>query len=134
MSVLLKQFYGNHPLVVLWFFLNFSFSILGVQTGPGLVLHGLGFLFLIMLNLKTGWGVLKRIKPVIYFFPILIIFYVGFSLLFSNSSLEIIFKEVGFGFIRLVLIIGIMALYYENTVQQNLLSVFRSIWMRFNLT
>ncbi|MEE8335038.1 MAG: energy-coupling factor transporter transmembrane component T, partial [Candidatus Neomarinimicrobiota bacterium] len=42
--------------------------------------------------------------------------------------------EVGFGFIRLVLIIGIMALYFENTVRQNLLTVFRSIWMRFNLT
>ncbi|MEE8437809.1 MAG: energy-coupling factor transporter transmembrane component T [Candidatus Neomarinimicrobiota bacterium] len=134
MAILLKQIYGNHALVVLWFFLNFSFSILAVRTAPGLVLYALCFLFLILLNIQTGWAVLNRIKPVIYFFPILILFYAGFSLLFTNGGLDIIFREIGFGFTRLILIMGIMALYFENTARQDLLLVFRSIWIRFNLT
>jgi len=133
-SVFLKILYNQHTLVVLWFFLNFSFSIIGADHGIKLALHTFGFLFLFMLDIKKGPDVFKRIKTVFYFFPVLLIFYVGFSLLFAQTEIEVILWEAGLGFVRLLLILGIMALFFENIRNEDLLTVLRSIWIKFNLS
>lgn len=124
---------SRHPLVNLWIYLGFSISLLVSHTGTGWMIHGFLFSFLLFLQPNMGSALLRRLKPFIFFFPVMLVFYVGFSLWLTNNSLGMIVNEAGFGFLKLMLMVAAMALFFETTPIQNILIVIRSVWVKMNL-
>jgi len=122
----------KHPLVNLWFFLSYSFSLLLSTTYFGLGIFLLIFLVILWLNKKYFIQVLHHLKPNIYYFPIMIILYFIFSLLLTDNTLGIILNEAIFGCLKLFLMVGAMMFFFESTQNQDIVIIARSIWVRLN--
>jgi len=122
----------KHPLVNLWFFLSYSFSLLLSTTYFGLGIYFLIFLVIIWLNKKYFIQVLQGLKPIVYYFPIMIILYFIFSLFLTDNTLGIILNEVIFGCLKLFLMVGAMMFFFESTQSQDIVIIARSIWVRLN--
>ncbi len=122
-----------HPLVRFIFFLTFSFSVLFADT---LTLWAIYFGIFVV---TTGFdrtvilAVLSRIKPFIQFFPIMLVIYLAVSIFFTNATIYQAMVEVGFAFLRIVLMISIMSLYFESAGSPNFLLALRSIWFQTGL-
>jgi len=122
-----------HPLVRFIFFLTFSFSVLFADT---LTLWAIYFGIFVV---TTGFdrtvilAVLSRIKPFIQFFPIMLVIYLAVSIFFTNATIYQAMVEVGFAFLRIVLMISIMGIYFESVGSPNFLLAFRSIWFQTGL-
>ena len=104
----------KHPLVNLWFFLSYSFSLLFSTNYFGLGIHFLIFLVIIWLNKKYFIQVLQGLKPIVYYFPIMIILYFIFSLFLTDNTLGIILNEAIFGCLKLFLMVGTMMFFFES--------------------
>ena len=76
--------------------------------------------------------VLHRLKPIIYYFPIMIILYFIFSLFLTDNTLGIILNEAIFGCLKLFFMVGAMMLFFESTQSQDIVIIARSIWVRLN--
>ena len=76
--------------------------------------------------------VLHRLKPIIYYFPIMIILYFIFSLFLTDNTLGIILNEAIFGCLKLFLMVGAMMFFFESTQSQDIVIIARSIWVRLN--
>ena len=76
--------------------------------------------------------VLPRLKPIIYYFPIMIILYFIFSLFLTDNTLGIILNEAIFGCLKLFFMVGAMMLFFESTQSQDIVIIARSIWVRLN--
>ena len=122
----------KHPLVNLWFFLSYSFSLILSTTYFGLGIYLLIFLVILWLNKKYFMQVLHRLKPIIYYFPIMIILYFIFSLFLTDNTLGIILNEAFFGCLKLFFMMGAMMLFFESTQSQDIVIFARSIWVRLN--
>ncbi len=122
----------KHPLVNLWFFLSYSFSLLFSTTYFGLGIYLLIFLVILWLNKKYFMQVLHRLKPIIYYFPIMIILYFIFSLFLTDNTLGIILNEAIFGCLKLFFMVGAMMLFFESTQSQDIVIIARSVWVRLN--
>ena len=122
----------KHPLVNLWFFLSYSFSLLFSTNYFGLGIHFLIFLVIIWLNKKYFIQVLQGLKPIVYYFPIMIILYFIFSLFLTDNTLGIILNEAIFGCLKLFLMVGTMMFFFESTQSQDIVIIARSIWVRLN--
>ena len=122
----------KHPLVNLWFFLSYSFSLLFSTNYFGLGIHFLIFLVIIWLNKKYFIQVLQGLKPIVYYFPIMIILYFIFSLFLTDNTLGIILNEVIFGCLKLFLMVGAMMFFFESIQNQDIVIIARSIWVRLN--
>ena len=122
----------KHPLVNLWFFLGYSFSLLLSTTYFGLGIYFLIFLVIIWLNKKYFIQVLQGLKPIVYYFPIMIILYFIFSLFLTDNTLGIILNEAIFGCLKLFLMVGAMMFFFESTQSQDIVIIARSIWVRLN--
>ena len=122
-----------HPLVRFIFFLTFSFSVLFADT---LTLWAIYFGIFVV---TTGFdrtvilAVLSRIKPFIQFFPIMLVIYLAVSIFFTDATIYQAMVEVGFAFLRIVLMISIMGIYFESVGSPNFLLAFRSIWFQTGL-
>jgi len=122
-----------HPLVRFIFFLTFSFSVLFADT---LTLWAIYFGIFVV---TTGFdrtvilAVLSRIKPFIQFFPIMLVIYLAVSIFFTNATIYQAMVEVGFAFLRIVLMISIMGIYFESVGSPNFLLALRSIWFQTGL-
>ena len=122
-----------HPLVRFIFFLTFSFSVLFADT---LTLWAIYFGIFVV---TTGFdrtvilAVFSRIKPFIQFFPIMLVIYLAMSIFFTDATIYQAMVEVGFAFLRIVLMISIMSLYFESVGSPNFLLAFRSIWFQTGL-
>ena len=122
-----------HPLVRFIFFLTFSFSVLFADT---LTLWAIYFGIFVV---TTGFdrtvilAVLSRIKPFIQFFPIMLVIYLAVSIFFTDATIYQAMVEVGFAFLRIVLMISIMSLYFESVGSPNFLLALRSIWFQTGL-
>ena len=122
-----------HPLIRFIFFLAFSFSVLLADT---LTLWAIYFGIFVV---TTGFdqtvilAVLYRIKPFILYFPFMLFLYLAESVLFTDATIYQAMFEVGFAFLRIVLMISIMSLYFESVDSQNFLLVLRSIWFQTGL-
>ncbi len=122
-----------HPLVRFIFFLTFSFSVLFADT---LTLWAIYFGIFVV---TTGFdrtvilAVLSRIKPFIQFFPIMLVIYLAVSIYFTDATIYQVIVEVGFAFLRIVLMISIMGIYFESVGSPNFLLAFRSIWFQTGL-
>ena len=122
----------KHPLVNLWFFLGYSFSLLLSTTYFGLGIYFLIFLVIIWLNKKYLVQVLQGLKPIVYYFPIMIILYFIFSLFLTDNTLGIILNEAIFGCLKLFLMVGTMMFFFESTQSQDIVIIARSIWVTLN--
>jgi len=122
-----------HPLVRFIFFLTFSFSVLFADT---LTLWAIYFGIFVV---TTGFDrtvilpVFSRIKPFIQFFPIMLVIYLAMSIFFTDATIYQAMVEVGFAFLRIVLMISIMSLYFESVGSPNFLLALRSIWFQTGL-
>ena len=122
-----------HPLVRFIFFLTFSFSVLFADT---LTLWAIYFGIFVV---TTGFdrtvilAVFSRIKPFIQFFPIMLVIYLAVSIFFTDATIYQAMVEVGFAFLRIVLMISIMSLYFESAGSPNFLLALRSIWFQTGL-
>ena len=122
----------KHPLVNLWFFLGYSFSLLFSTTYFGLGIYFLIFLVIIWLNKKYFIQVLQGLKPIVYYLPIMIILYFIFSLFLTDNTLGIILNEAIFGCLKLFLMVGAMMFFFESIQNQDIVIIARSIWVRLN--
>ena len=122
-----------HPLVRFIFFLTFSFSVLFADT---LTLWAIYFGIFVV---TTGFdrtvilAVFSRIKPFIQFFPIMLVIYLAMSIFFTDATIYQAMVEVGFAFLRIVLMISIMSLYFESVGSPNFLLALRSLWFQTGL-
>ena len=122
-----------HPLVRFIFFLAFSFSVLFADT---LTLWAIYFGIFVV---TTGFdrtvilAVFSRIKPFILFFPFMLVCYLAVSVFFTDVTIYQAMVEVGFAFLRIVLMISIMSLYFGSLGAPNFLLELRSIWFQTGL-
>ena len=122
-----------HPLVRFILFLAFSFSVLFADT---LTLWAIYFGIFVV---TTGFdrtvilAVFSRIKPFILFFPFMLVCYLAVSVFFTDATIYQAMVEVGFAFLRIVLMISIMSLYFESVGSPNFLLALRSIWFQIGL-
>ncbi len=123
---------SKHPFVNLWFFLGFSVSLLATDTYIGWSIHLAVVMGLALLNRSIIPTIMKRIKPFIFYFPIMLIFYIGFSLLLTDSSIGHITNEAFFGLIKLTLMVGAMMICLESTPSQDMVTMARSMWVKMN--
>ena len=122
-----------HPLVQFIFFLAFSFSVLLADT---LILWVIYFGIFVV---TTGFdrtvilAVFYRVKPFILYFPFMLVLYLAVSVLFTDATIYQAMFEVGFAFLRIVLMISIMSLYFESVGSPNFLLALRSLWFQTGL-
>ena len=122
-----------HPLVRFILFLAFSFSVLFADT---LTLWAIYFGIFVV---TTGFdrtvilAVFSRIKPFILFFPFMLVCYLAVSVFFTDATIYQAMVEVGFAFLRIVLMISIMSLYFGSVGSPNFLLELRSIWFQTGL-
>ena len=87
---------------------------------------------MILLNNKYLIQVLQRMKPIVYYFPVMITLYFIFSLFLTDNTLGIILNEAIFGCLKLFLMMGAMMFFFESTQSQDIVIIARSIWVRLN--
>ena len=122
-----------HPLVRFIFFLTFSFSVLFADTLTLWVIYFGIFVVTTGFDRTVILAVLSRIKPFIQFFPIMLVIYLAVSIFFTNATIYQAMVEVGFAFLRIVLMISIMGIYFESVGSPNFLLALRSIWFQTGL-
>jgi len=122
-----------HPLVRFIFFLAFSFSVLLVDTLTLWAIYFAIFVVTTGFDRSVIFAVFSRIKPFILYFPFMLILYLAVSVLFTDATIYQAMFEVGFAFLRIVLMISIMSLYFESVGSPNFLIAFRSLWFQTGL-
>jgi len=122
-----------HPLVSFIFFLTFSFSVLFADTLTLWAIYFGIFVFTTGFDWTVILAVFSRIKPFILFFPFMSIIYLAVSVFFADATIYQAMVEVGFAFLRIVLMISIMSLYFESVGSPNFLLALRSIWFQIGL-
>ena len=122
-----------HPLVLFIFFLAFSFSVLLADTLILWVIYFGTFLVTTGFDRTVILAVFSRIKPFILYFPLMLVLYLAVSVLFTDATIYQAMFEVGFAFLRIVLMISIMSLYFESVGSPNFLLAFRSLWFQTGL-
>ncbi len=124
---------SKHPFVNLWFFLGFSLSLLATDTYWGWAIHFGVALALALSNRAIFPTVLKRLRPFIFYFPTMLMLYIGFSLLLTDASLAHIMNEAFFGLTKLIIIVGAMMICLESTPSHDMVTMARSMWVKMNL-
>ena len=122
-----------HPLVRFIFFLTFSFSVLLVDTLTLWAIYFAIFVVTTGFDRSVIFAVFSRIKPFILYFPFMLILYLAVSVLFTDATIYQAMFEVGFAFLRIVLMISIMSLYFGSLGSPNFLLELRSIWFQTGL-
>ena len=117
-----------------WLFFSVSLTIL-IQQFHLISLGGIAIIFvLILLYHKNYTGVLKRINPIIKFYPILFVLYIGFSSVLTTDSIDIILINICIASIKILLMISIMAFYLEQSKPSEILIALRSLWSKLNIS
>ena len=122
----------KHPLANLWFFLGFSFSLLTSNTIEKWIMNCLLFIIIAWVNKEHIRQVIFRLKPFIFYFPIMLILYFLFSLLLTDNATNIIFNEAMVGFFKFILMVGAMMFFFESTPSQDIVILSRSLWAKLD--
>lgn len=122
-----------HPLVILWFFLAFSSSLLFAETYFSWLYHIIIFFTLASYNYKISHIIIFKIKSYVYYFPAMLFLYILFSLFLTDNSLQIIIYEAIYAFFRLILMVSTMMYFFEITPNKDIVNLLRSIWVKSNL-
>ena len=121
------------PFVNLIYFLSFSISMILTSNYLGWIIHFLIFFITILFYLKSISSIIKGLKPLLYYFPLMLFFYVVFSLLLTNNSFAQIINEAFFGFIKLIVMVGAMTIFLESKYVNNIINHIRTLWSKTNI-
>ena len=122
-----------NPIVQFWFFLGFAFSVVLCNVWSGIAIYCTVCIFLLLLNIQHIKPAISQVKIFVYFFPVMIIIYLVVSFLFTQNTWDNILFEAGFAFSKLILLIMMMALYFEISKNNDLLLAVRSLWSKLNI-
>ena len=124
----------QNPIVQFWFFFSCSLTIL-LHQFQLILLGGIAVFFvLILLYSKNYSGILKRISPIIKFYPILFVLYIGFSIVLTTDAIDTILINICIASIKILLMISIMAFYLEQSKPSEILIALRSLWSKLNIS
>ncbi|MFH1853516.1 MAG: energy-coupling factor transporter transmembrane component T [Candidatus Neomarinimicrobiota bacterium] len=116
-------------LVRLWFYLALAISILLVTAIEIWAFFFLIWIFLVLWSRNSLSRTMYSLRPYLIFLPVMVILYVGFSLLMTSEGLGTILYQGGFAFIKLLLMIAVMSLYFATAESGQILDALRSIWI-----
>ncbi len=120
------------PLVRLYFFLSLSLSLMISDTIFKLSIFGLIIILISLFNLRHVDIVFKKFLPALFFFPIMLVIYILFSFLLTDSTIIQSTKEALIALIKFSLMIISMNFYLELSTSENLINAFRSFWLNTN--
>ncbi len=121
-------------LVRLWFYLTLAISVLMVPSPAVWTGYLAVAAVLLYLNRGNAAQLGRRLKPYLFFLPVMIILYTGFSLLLTADNLVTIVNQGLFAFIKLVLMITIMNIYFLRSSDGEILCALRSLWRKTGLS
>ena len=107
------------PLVRLYFFLSLSLSLMVSDTVFKLSIFVLIILSISLLNLKHIAIVFKKFLPTLFFFPIMLVIYMLFSLLLTDASIFQTIKDALMALIKFSLMIISMNFYLQLSTSEN---------------
>ena len=124
----------KQPIVKLYFFFCFSIAVLMTRNYQEWLIYFI-ILVIAILSYKTSMlDIFSNLKPILYYFPMMLFFYFVFSFLLTDNSIIKIFNEAFFGFIKIILMISAMSLFFKSSDSENFVNIFRSMWAKSNLT
>ena len=124
----------KQPIVNLYFFLCFSMAVLMITNYQEWIIYFIILIISILIHKKSILGILLKLKPILYYFPVMLIFYLVFSFLLTDNSIKQILNEAFFGFIKILLMISAMAFFFKSTDSDDFINIFRSIWSKANIS
>jgi hypothetical protein len=86
-----------------------------------------------LLNFKHIAIVFKKFLPTLFFFPIMLVIYILFSLLLTDASIFQTIKEALIALIKFSLMIISMNFYLQLSTSENLINALRSFWLNANI-
>lgn len=122
-----------NPIVSFLFYFGLAISIILNKTWIGVGAYYSIFMILLLLNIGNIKSIIKQVKPFILFLPIFIFVYIFISLIFTQSSLNIILNEAGFAISKLLLLVFVMSMYLEISKNHDIVLALRSIWSKLKL-
>ena len=124
----------KQPIVKLYFFFCFSIAVLMTSNYQEWLIYFI-ILIITILSYKTSiLDIFSNLKPILYYFPMMLFFYLVFSFFLTDNSINQIINEAFFGFIKIILMISAMSLFFKKSDSENFVNIFRSIWIKTNLT
>ena len=105
----------KHPIVNLYYFLCLSIAMLMVNNYQEWLIYFIILIISILIYKTSILDILTKLKPILYYFPMMLIFYLLFSFLLTDNSTKQILNEVFFGFIKIILMISAMSLFFKTT-------------------
>ncbi|MEC9437369.1 MAG: energy-coupling factor transporter transmembrane component T [Candidatus Neomarinimicrobiota bacterium] len=123
----------SHPIVNLYFFLALSLSLMLTSSFLQLMIYGIIILFIALKNTKLIPIVIHKYLPTLFFFPIMLIIYILFSYVLTDSTIYQTISEAFNAFIKFSFMIISMNFYLELSSAENLIKSLRSFWARLNI-
>ena len=123
----------KNPFVNLIYFFGFSISMILTRNYFGWIIHFIIFFITILFHWKSINAINKGLKPLLYYFPLMLTFYIVISLFLTNNSMFQIINDAFFGLIKLVLMVGAMTLFLDSTSNNSFLNLLRTFWSKTNL-
>ena len=124
---------GTNCIVKFWFFLSFAISVLLADNSTTLIVYTLILTTLLAFSFRHVKPVIIRLKPFIFFLPIMIVLYVVFSIILTAMDFYQIMAEGCFALSKLLVMVAVMSLYFEISKTDDILIAVRSLWSKTKL-
>ena len=123
----------KQPIVKLYFFFCFSIAVLMTSNYQEWLIYFI-ILIITILSYKTSiLDIFSNLKPILYYFPMMLFFYLVFSFFLTDNSINQIINEAFFGFIKIILMISAMSLFFKSSDSEDFVNILRSMWVKANL-
>ena len=122
----------KHPIVDLIFFFCFSISIIFHKSYYDFLPHFLILIFLLAVNNRIFFYIFSKLKILFTYFPIVLSFYIIFSLLLTANNIYLILNQAFFALFKISFTILAMSIYLKNSNINRILSSLRSLWLYLN--
>ena len=123
-----------NPITRLFLFMAFSVSVLLSMEIEILTLHILIAISLLIFE-RDQWTEWKnRTRPFWKYFPLTGLIFFVISYLVSDRSIFTIIMDVTLATLRLIVMISVMTIYTLKSSSQDVITAFRSIWFKMNLS
>jgi len=123
----------KQPIVKLYFFFCFSIAVLISSNYQEWLIYFIILIITIIAYKTSMLNIISNLKPILYYFPMMLFFYLIFSFLLTDNSIEQNINEAFFGFIKIILMISAMSLFFKSSDSENFVNIFRSMWIKTNL-
>lgn len=122
-----------NPLIIALFFLSYAVSVIFIESAREWELHLVLLILVLGSVLPKLRGIIGRLKPVILFLPLMMIFYIGFSYWLTPLTISELLISGSLALGRMVFLMTIMAIWLEITHPGRVLQALRSLWSRLGL-